>query len=544
MVKTKILTTGLLAILATVGVSMNANKMNNVATQVKAEEVTLKETNEVSLLNNTNKVNDGEIEDATKYIINKLVTDGSKLVDGIVTGYEKTLVINLLKSFGIDIRDASIKYLERIENALSEIKEKLSIIEKKQDIYHAEEVLNENLYKMFSNVQFNIKDKVNGSLWDLAMLELDETIPEEEVEARRYAVYEAICKDYTLANNANGLGIETTLVTYATQLADTILHPNQADKSKDIFYYYDYTIGLNDKWTGQKIKNRRDYIAYCTNMLLATVNLAQFDMHYRYIEKPAARGTYDQQLKTMAEYVNAVGKKFQEELIVLDEQEKLMQEDHITTYLPTNTQYSTRMATLTYNPNDRVGDDSRQGLLRAALKYNGDYKDYGMAYHPEQNILKYVANDYKDYITTYGDEDYTINKYLKEAGFYAVDQELFDNAAGLFNGNLYADGMGYLNHDTEVTATYYNQNGDYTRTPIYKVDCYHTWYGGVDHYDLQYKNFDYYLCFLKADQIHLNGDYEWECYDRLTNIISRNLFYKDYGNPLVVDNSYVVHDCW
>ena len=232
--------------------------------------------------------------------------------------------INILKDYGIDFRDASIKYLERIENSLEEIKEKLNAIEKKQDIYQAQSILNNGLYKMFTEINFTIKDKVYGSLWELATLELEDKLSEEELEARRYEVYKALLKDYSL--QANTLGLENTLVGYASTVADAILRPNQADPSKDIFYYYDLTLGQNDKWVGQQIKNRRAYIAYCTNMLLATVNLAEFDMHYRYEEKPAARATYDRELQTMADYVNAVGTKFQAELKRLDELEKKMKD--------------------------------------------------------------------------------------------------------------------------------------------------------------------------------------------------------------------------
>lgn len=552
----KIITTGLLAMLSAVGVAMNANNMNKTNNVVKAEETTVNTTNKLNLIAKAKNVNEEgyEVADATMYIINKIIENGPAMITGAVTAYAKTMCINLLKNYGIDLRDASIKYLERIENALGEIKEKLNIMEQKQEKYHAEEVLNDYLYEMFTDVEFNIKDKVYGSLYELACLELDDTIKEEDLEARRYAVYEALCKDYSLNTmvkqnaDANGLGLETTLVSYATKLAYAILEPNRADTSKDIFYYYDNTIGLTDKWVGQQIKNRRNYIAYCTNMLITTVNLAEFDMHYRYQEKPAARATYDRQLEDMATYVNAVGEKFQKELIRLDELEKKMQEKHITTYLPTNTEYSTRMATLTYNPDDideNNNKDSRQGLLLGAHDICGDFRDYDLAYHPNQQIIKNVTNDYKDYIDMYGTEDYTINQYLKDAGFYAVNEDLFDNAAGIYYGDMYLDRMGYMYHDSELTVAYYNQDGDYTRTPVYKLDIYHNWYGGVDHTDLQHKDYNYYLCFINANQNNLDGTYEAAYVDNVTKDISRDLFfqYKDITKA-VYTTEFTVHDCW
>lgn len=538
MATTKFLTSSLLALCATFGVALNANKANNVTTKTNAEALTM--AKEASLKKN-NLGN--EVEDATMYIVNKIITDGPSLITGAVTTYAKNMVINILNDYGIDFRDASIKYLERIENSLAEIKEKLNAIEKKQDIYQAQTILNNGLYKMFTEINFTIKDKVYGSLWELATLELEDKLSEEELEARRYEVYKALFKDYSFQANANGLGLESTLVTYATQVAAAILTPNQADTSKDIFYYYDLTLGQNDKWVGQQIKNRRAYIAYCTNMLLATVNLAEFDMHYRYEEKPAARATYDKELETMAQYVNAVGTKFQAELKRLDELEKKMKEDHITTYLPTNVEYSTRMATLTYNLNDKEGDQSRQSLLRASTLCN-NYRDGGMAYHPDQNLIKNVVNDYKTYVGTYHLEDYTMNNYLKDAGFYANNEDLFDNAAGIFYGDLKVNGMGLFNHDTELTSAYYNNEGNYTTHPIYKVNCYHNWIGCINRVELVEKDFDYYLCFIDRDQTRLVGDFEIAYFDRETNIISRNLFYTDSIGQTCVTRNFFVQDCW
>lgn len=536
MATTKFLTSSLLALCATFGVAMNANKTNNATTKTNAEALTI--TKEASLKKN-NVGN--EIEDATKYILDKIITDGPSLITGAVTTYAKNMVINILKDYGIDFRDASIKYLERIENSLEEIKEKLNAIEKKQDIYQAQSILNNGLYKMFTEINFTIKDKVYGSLWELATLELEDKLSEEELEARRYEVYKALLKDYSL--QANTLGLENTLVGYASTVADAILRPNQADPSKDIFYYYDLTLGQNDKWVGQQIKNRRAYIAYCTNMLLATVNLAEFDMHYRYEEKPAARATYDRELQTMADYVNAVGTKFQAELKRLDELEKKMKDDHITSYLPTNTEYSTRMATLTYNLNDREGDQSRQSLLRAN-KLGSSYRDSGMAYHPDQNLINNVVNDYKTYVGTYHLEDYSINKYLKDAGFYANNEDLFDSAAGIFYGDLKVNSMGLFYHDTELTSAYYNKEGNYVSTPIYKVNCYHNWLGAVTRSELVEKNFDYYLCFIRSDQKRLVGNFQASYFDRLTTDISRSLFYTDDIGYFVGYSDFFVQDCW
>lgn len=68
-----------------------------------------------------------EVEIA-KWVADIIMDKGAELITGGISTYGKTLVLNLLKECGLDLRDANTKSLERIEKQLEVLDNKLNAI--------------------------------------------------------------------------------------------------------------------------------------------------------------------------------------------------------------------------------------------------------------------------------------------------------------------------------------------------------------------------------------------------------------------------------
>ena len=461
-----------------------------------------------------------EIIDAAKYVLDNVTSAGVDMITGGITAYAKTFTLNILKDFGFDLRDTNIKYLERITEELKEIKYKLENMDKKMDEYNAQAIINALSTKL-KKTEIEYMGFVKDGFWTIAQHEQSGNYTESELEAERLRYY----KENLENMNVQGFDI---FPNYVTDLAQSILTPNQGDSSKDIFYYYSYTLGKYDKWTTQEYKNKRAYIAYLSTMLISAVNVAKFDIYYRSQDKSeATRNTYKGYMDEMAKNVNKVFEKFQTELKRLDAINKVKEEKNTITYLPTNKQYSTRMATLTYNPSDRQGNESRQGLLIANRTDSG-YRNYGYAYEPDKNLINSVTSDYKTFKNSYGGSNYTIVNYLKDAGFYANNQSLFDVSSGLFYGDTDRNTCGTSGHDSEIYFNYINLNGDKIKKQCYGVAVYHNWIGIITRCEMRYHDAAYYLCFMNPEQTKLEGKYQDNYFDWVSSTISQNMFYSVY----------------
>ena len=477
------------------------------------------------------------IVDASKMLLDKISSAGVDMIKGGIATYAKTFVINILNDYGFDFRDPTIRYLEKIEKEIQEIKYKVDSIDQKIEKYHAEDVLN-NLQKKLSKTEIEYSGIVKNGLWTIAIDEASGSKGEKELEAERYQFYLDFLKDLKVD------GFQC-LANYVTDLAKTMTLPNTYEPENDIFYYYNLTLGQYDKWSVQSYKNRRSYIAYLDSILLTAANAAQFDTYYRVkdLGNPA-KNTYKGYMDTMALEVNKANAMFQKELKRLDEYETLRKDKQTVIYLPNGKQYSSRLATLTYNHNDKVGDESRQALLKAVKGYGSRYyRESGFAYEPNKDIVNAIRNDFNAYAKNFGGKDYTLKDYLKNAGFYAKDENLFNNAAGMFYGDLSAEGCGYLNHDTKIYSTYINQKGESVRRQIYEVCIYHTWIGGLDHAELRYNCDDYFYCLMDPEQKYLDGQYDDNYFDRMTRTLSDALFYKDEYTSWCYTKA-IVRDCY
>ncbi len=476
-------------------------------------------------------------------IIDSLISKGGELITGGIQTYAKSIVLNLLKECGFDFRDATTKTLEKIQEQLTVIEKKVDAMAAKQEQYQAEKILGD-LLKAISVANNNYVGYVVDGLGDIANYE-NSDMSEDEIEAKRKIYYDNTVSNLIINGNP--------FVTYVSDLADYILLPNQADRSKTVFDYYTSTIGVYDTWSTLYLRNVKNFMAYLDSTLVTCANLAKFQMYYKALGMDSTTiKVYSGMMDTMAAKVNAVNALFKAKLDSLKELED-KKDAGINIYMSTGKEYSTRMATLTYNVNDNDGNgDSRQGLLMDYYYYSdgtrGDAYKFAMEYVPDQDFVAKVASDFKTYAGAFCVSTYTIKDYLKYAGFYASNSDLFDKAIGLYNANMYADGAGFLNQDYTYSATYYNDAGEYTRKPIYQVDSYHNWNFDVTRTVFTQLDDSYYLCFATpdGDKQKLDGQYKDVYMKDVMSTVVDKVFYKKYFYDITEANKtgWYLHDCW
>ncbi len=470
--------------------------------------------------------------------IDLVISQGGELVTGGISTYAKFVVLNLLKECGIDLRDATTKTLEKIQQQLDQIEARIKALAERSETIHAEDVFSD-LLKELANAQNVYIPLAVYSLGDLVDMENDDSYTEEEVEEVRQAFYNNTVKDLKI----NG----SPLATYVTTLAGHILQPNPADTSKDILYYYTLTLGTPDKWSIQRYKNVRNFLAYVDSTLVQCANLAKYQMYYLALGKDRATlAAYEKIMDEMAKAVNLVNQKCLNINNSLKDIEDKMK-NSINIYLPTNTEYSTRMATLTYNHNDVEGNDSRQALLMSYVNDSGRHGNHQVAYSLEPGeVTGRVMNDFNDYSKAYCSSSYTLHDYLTYAGFYANNKDLYDKALGIYNGQWYVDQYGWLHDDKDYSFTYYNDQGNLVRKNAYQVASYHNWIGTVTRTELRYLDDQYYLCFARpyGNSQKLDGYYK-EVYmsdDKFT--VMESCFFAPHYYSFIGDKPWPLHDCW
>lgn len=447
---------------------------------------------------------------------------------GMGVEFGKKFLINMLNDYGIaDFRDETIQAIEKLNQEIQIIKTKIDQIDKKIDIVNAETYINK-IYAHVDTIQTNLKPIFTGGMKTLmdqeALIKDDKDAAKAEQD--RVNFYKTTFENKTLIPNG---GI---VANYITEFANTLVRPNDADDTAhgNLFTYYDLTLGKNNKWTYQEYTNKREFINKIATTLLVGTTVAKYDLHYRAKgADEATLKTYEQMAKAMDEAVQGANKLFQKELLRLDKIEERRQKEHIETYLPTGKEYKNRLATLTFNLDDKTGNQAI--LVRNDGTARSD-KNEELVYHPDQNLIKDVNNDFIEYKAAYKDKNYTINDYLKDAGFYANDAEKFNKAAGLYNGNLYQDWCGLYHHDTEITATYYDQNGNYQRKPIYKVNVFHDWMGNPNNYRIDNLDNNYYFAFIENDK---DGK------EQLVGCYQQEYFYNDYEQQLTKQFYYHIN---
>lgn len=485
----KTLITGLLAVAAMASVGCNA-KSNNTTTSNKEQ---------ITYLENTKRVYispaDGVEKAIFPTILGNIASSGSNILSSAIGVGVKYIATNILLDYGFDMRDPSIQYLEKVLNEINEVKTKLDTINEKLDVYHAEDSL-QNLYKYVLDAQIDVYPLVSRGLWSLAQTEADTSLTDDQKEEARVDFYTTSLKDFKVDGR--------DITKFVTHFATLINQPNTSS-NKDIFYYYQLTSGQYDKWSTQSYINRRNYIAYLDTLLLSSANVAIFDYQYRYANVgDASKKVAEQNYNDMIKAVSDVNGRFQKELKRLDEYETLRKDKGEVIYLPNDAHYSTRMATLTFSNKDK----DRQALIKG-IPYKGSAQDCVLAYEPNQGMLNNVIKDYKDYVTAIGDTSYTLKQYLKDAGFYAKDNSLFEAAKGLYKGNFEKKTSGYLDDDVSLKSSYYDEKGNSQTTTQFFCEAHHGVFAKYADYVIKCYASDYYLCFVRADQ-KLDGGYEYK----------------------------------
>lgn len=532
-----------LATMSLLGVASCGSKTDNTNTQtVPSTEETNIRYNSLSCSGYLKGIED---DDFIIDIFNTLIDKGSSLVlDGIQT-YSKTVVLNLLKECGFDFRDATTKTLEKMTQQLNVISAKIDALALQEDQHYSETVLGEVLKKIKKGQEYS-ETYVLGGLGTLANLENDPTKTEEEIEAQRQLYY----KNTVSKLNFDG----KPFASFVTEMADAILEPNLADKSSDIFTYYNKTLGVYNTWSTLKIANTTKFMAQILETIVSCTNLAKFQIYYLTLGKDEATiATYEKMISKMAASVNAVNVKFKNYIDNILQPLIDKKNNGINVYMSTNKEYSFRMATLTFNLDDKVGDDSRAGLyMDYYTKTDGSYGDNDsrvLEFTPDKDFLASVAKDYRTFAGAFYDPNYTILDYLKSAGFYAKNEDLFDKAVGLYNANGYSDGHGINWDDKDITTTYYNLDGNYTRNLVYKVDAYHNWNLDITNTELQICDKNYYLCFATFNNGKevLDGTYEKLYIGDKKYTLNKALATRKYDDDAIKANkehTWYLHDCW
>ena len=433
-------------------------------------------------------------------ILGNIATSGPNILTGALTAGAKYIVTNILLDYGVDIRDPSMAYLEKIDGEIKEIKAKIDVLSSNEEKHNAERSL-DNLYSYVEVASTDVMNQVKGGLWSLATLENDKSKDEKYVEAQRKDYYETSLKNFT-AKGSN-------IADFVTRFANTIVTPVSSAPTDDLFHYYQLTNGQFDKWSTQSYKNRRNFIAYLDSLLLTSANLAIFDNHYRSEgASVGVKGANDTRFSNMVTAVNNANAYFQTELKRLDEYETLRQKGEII-YLPTGVSYSTKMATYTFNHEDPENAQLLKGVeyRRTDLFHVGEknLQNYLMTYQANHKMVNDVVTDYKNYVDAYGLKNYSVNDYLKDIGFTAENKALFDKAAGLYYGELRLPRSGYLNDDMSVKAHIYDKFGKAQDKTQFFIEAHHGFLSSTT-YQVKYSDDDYYLCFVKADG-KLDGEY-------------------------------------
>lgn len=486
----------------------------------------------------TRRLNAEPQEEMVNVIIDTLISKGGSLITGGIQTYAKSIVLNLLKECGFDFRDATTKTLEKIQQQLAAIDEKVKALAKKTDQYHSEDILN-NVLGIMVEVQNKYMSFAVKGMGDLADVENDETLTEEEKEARRQSFYDNSVSKFLIDGSP--------LCSFVSTFCDAILRPNNADPGKDIFYYYNNTVGYYDTWSTLRVKNTKNFMAYLDSTLVALTNLSKFQIYYMTKGKDQATiKSYEDMIDGTIAKVNLVNQEFKDMLDNLKEYEDKAAAG-INVYLATGKEYSLRMATLTYSYDGDLENDSRRALLLDNPQTRENNRIY--YYQPNTDIVESVVSDFKEYVGAYFAKTYTIQDYLTYAGFYANNQELFDKAAGLYNGYLKVDSHGYLNDDHDYSMTYFDTRCEYVRKTIYTVDSYHTILGGIEDTTIRLYDNNYYLCFATpdGDKQKLDGKYPYTNNKEDLHTINKDQYYhfdnwEDMWHNDV--NGWYLHDCW
>ena len=462
--------------------------------------------NAPTVLNNRNElkmVNKGALDEEDKFItgvLDSATSFGAQILCAATYVGAKYCVTSILKNYGVDIGEVSLQYLERIEGEIKEIKEQLNVLNTNMDKYNAENSL-QDLYSYVNYASVDVMNEVKGGLFKLAALENDKNNSEDYLQQQRKNYFNTSLKDFKIEG--------TNIANFTTRFANAILTPVKSNPTNDVFYYYQLTNGKFDKWSTQSYRNRRNFIAYLDTLLLTCANLAIFDHQYRSEGLDvASSASNDQRFNTMIDAVNKVNGMFQSELKRLDGYKELYDKGEII-YLPNEKHYSTQMATLTFNHEDKERQLLLKGVEWTSNNLFTGKKNYlcgyMLTYQTNHKLVNDVVEDYKNYIKAYGLKDYTVNEYLNEIGFYGERQDLFNKANGLYYGEVNIAHSGYLSDDISVKARFYDKNGNHQNKTQFFVKCRHK-FMFADEYVVDYSDEDYYLCFQKPD-MSLDGEY-------------------------------------
>lgn len=437
-------------------------------------------------------------------LLKGILKKGSSYVTGQIDAFAGNMLNSVLESLGFDMRDDVTRQLDEIQSQISSISTTVDRIDKKLDKIRAEQVICD-LFSVCNAFKTNMYPILAGMSKN-AEHENDPTYS-GNVKVDEINFYDNYIKNAKFdAESAN--------FTAATiKLAETILTPNQAAPTSDLFAYYSLTLGSQEKWDIQTIAPQKQFVAYLSSLLMGATSIAQYQIAVeasKYSKDSAEYAYWDNYNETLVKKVNKTTAYFQTKLQSLEDLGNHIKESDSIVNYETNIKVSSRMVALSYNSKyDRDILSYRDTEWSQVSTGGSDLFYLRKTYKADQKLLATIKKDYEEYVAYYGldKNSFSVVDYVEAIGFNF--SKLPGATLGLYsNTRLESKGYYFTNEYKFEKMDVLGNNGEYdsytvacVQKKVFKDIVTHTGEG----YD------ESALCFLnpsKDGKQYLHGSYE------------------------------------
>ena len=456
------------------------------------------ETKAVNTMNHTTMLAKNNNLGFNISIYSQLVKD---IVSGTINSYEvewgRKICSTILSSFGIDIleNDPVADQLKEINSKLSDIEAKLAMIDSKIDHSEGTRILDTFMGKA---------NKIETSLSPI--MAAYATLVDEEQKSDDPKLLKAAENFYTnyVANLKYGNSFSEKVI----ELADAIVSPS-SDSEWNLMRCFDVAVCDSAKltWDSMRIKPKEDFSQYLSILLFHSIVIAKFEISYKLAHETdtQSQAFWKQAEKDMEKATKPAFEKLKSFLEDVEENSRKIEEDDIITHIPTDTQVSTHLAALSFDPS----------LGRNVLSYHDTYRAYpacgGMEtgyerknLHVKDSLIDAVSNEYQDYVAAYQKKDYSLFDYLREIGF--TSNKKMEDTIGIYHKFQNRHEGGFFTDEYDYYEVHYiGKEGKKETTPIGTVidKCFQS---------LKYEKGEgyskYFLTFLQPKAEKVFGDYD------------------------------------
>lgn len=468
------------------------------------------------------------------YLIDALKLSGKTLISTTISSLVQSGISSLLTELGYDTRSIEQQKLDQIDAKLTElqntVKEGFQNVLRKQVQIRNEEAMNRLLDKVAE-----VKDPTMvllNTLNDLAKKELSGAYSDEDLQRQRL----------TFAKDCDSLRFNTlsaNTVWYSTSLfASAILSPYPANSSLGLWDLYEDTFGALETWDYMTVQPRTEFICYLAFLVNGLAQLSKIAADYRLSLLPEGdsnRLTITNGIKNMADDVNVLNEKFQDELKKLDEIQEAHDNKHIITHRDRNVDsqgnlvitdgvsLSTRLMPVNVGNSDYnyITYDHDEGATfikdGSGIGQGGHYSHFVYALTCKDQFMMYemIYDEYRAYAASIGYAgkytEFTIKDYLATVGFTCreSEKEYFNKTEGFYVHTLKTEKSTDLsNSSISLTTVLYDFKTQFiSMWDFSSVLIYRKWSDpGNPKYTRYYSMGHWYLCFLDPDQKTLLGD--------------------------------------